>query len=133
MIDREAAHARAGRGGHVVAKVNGLADREIIAALYRASRAGVEIDLVVRGLCALRPGVAGLSQTIRVVSILGRYLEHGRIFRFANGGGPADFTGSADWRTRNLSRRVEVAAPVRDPGHRARLDEILGAHLEHPR
>ncbi len=133
MIDREAEHARAGRDGHVVAKINGLADREIIAALYRASQAGVRIDLVVRGLCALRPGVAGLSHTIRVVSVLGRYLEHSRIFRFANGGDPEYYIGSADWRTRNLSRRVEVAAPVRDPEHRARLDEILRSQLEHPR
>jgi len=133
MIDREAEHARAGRGGHIVAKVNGLADLELIAALYRASRAGVRIDLVVRGLCALRPGVAGVSETIRVVSVLGRYLEHGRIFRFANGGDPEYYIGSADWRTRNLSRRVEVAAPVRSPEHRARLDEILQAQLEHPR
>jgi len=133
MIDREAGHARAGRGGHIVAKVNGLADLELIAALYRASRAGVRIDLVVRGLCALRPGVAGVSETIRVVSVLGRYLEHGRIFRFANGGDPEYYIGSADWRTRNLSRRVEVAAPVRSPEHRARLDEILQAQLEDPR
>jgi polyphosphate kinase len=133
MIEREAGHARAGRGGEIVAKVNGLADREIIAALYRASQAGVKIDLIVRSLCALRPGVAELSENIRVVSILGRYLEHGRIFRFANGGDPEYYIGSADWRTRNLSRRVEVAAPVRDPGHRARLDEILRTQLEHPR
>jgi polyphosphate kinase len=133
MIEREADHARAGRGGHIVAKINGLADREVIAALYRASRAGVRIDLIVRAICALRPGVAGVSETIRVVSILGRYLEHARIFRFANGGDPEYYIGSADWRTRNLSRRVEVAAPVRAPGHRARLDEILRAQLEHPR
>lgn len=133
MIGREAAHAAAGRGGHIVAKVNGLADREIIAALYRASAAGVRIDLVVRSLCALRPGVAGLSDNVRVISILGRYLEHGRIFRFANAGDPEYYVGSADWRTRNLSRRVEVATPVRDPAHRARLDAILREQLEHPR
>jgi polyphosphate kinase len=133
MIDREAEHARAGRGGHVVAKVNGLADRDLIAALYRASAAGVRVDLVVRSLCALRPGVAGLSENVRVVSVLGRYLEHARIFRFANGGDPEYYIGSADWRTRNLSRRVEVACPVRDPEHRARLDAILEEQLGHPR
>lgn len=133
MVEREITHARAGRGGHVVAKVNGLADRDLIAALYRASQAGVTVDLIVRGLCALRPGVAGLSENVRVVSVLGRYLEHARIFRFANGGDPEYYIGSADWRTRNLSRRVEVAAPVRDPRHRARLDQILGEQLGHPR
>jgi polyphosphate kinase len=133
MIDREAAHVRAGRGGHVIAKVNGLADRDLIAALYRASDAGVKVELVVRSLCALRPGVAGLSENVRVVSVLGRYLEHARIFRFANGGDPEYYIGSADWRTRNLSRRVEVACPVRDPEHRARLDAILQAQLAHPR
>ncbi|MFL5382532.1 MAG: polyphosphate kinase 1 [Longimicrobiaceae bacterium] len=133
MIDREVAHVRAGRGGHVVAKVNGLADRDLIAALYRASEAGVRVELIVRSLCALRPGVAGLSENIRVVSVLGRYLEHARIFRFANGGDPEYYIGSADWRTRNLSGRVEVACPVRDPEHRARLDAILEEQLAHPR
>jgi polyphosphate kinase len=132
LIEREAEHASAGRGGEIRAKMNGLADREIIAALYRASQAGVRIDLVVRGICSLRPGVPGLSENVRVVSILGRYLEHGRIFRFANGGEPEYYIGSADWRTRNLSKRVEVAAPVRDPAHRARLDEILEGQMESP-
>jgi len=132
MIAREAEHARAGRGGHIQAKFNGLADREMIAALYRASRAGVQVDLIVRSLCSLRPGVRGLSDNIRVFSILGRYLEHARIFRFANAGEPEYFIGSADWRTRNLSRRVEVVAPIRDPAHRARLDAILAAQLDDP-
>ncbi|HYJ79832.1 MAG TPA: polyphosphate kinase 1 [Longimicrobiaceae bacterium] len=132
MIEREAEHARSGRRGHIAAKMNGLADRELIAALYGASRAGVTIDLIVRGICALRPGVAGLSENIRVVSVLGRYLEHARIFRFANRGDPEYYIGSADWRTRNLSHRVEVAAPVRDPAHRAELDAILDAQLEAP-
>jgi polyphosphate kinase len=132
MIDREAEHALAGRGGHIQAKFNGLADREMIAALYRASRAGVRVDLIVRSLCSLRPGVRGLSENIRVISILGRYLEHARIFRFHNAGDPEYFIGSADWRTRNLSRRVEVIAPVRDPAHRARLDSILDAQLDDP-
>jgi polyphosphate kinase len=133
MIEREAAHARAGREARIVAKVNGLADREVVAALYRASQAGVRVDLVVRSLCALRPGVAGLSENVCVVSVLGRYLEHARIFRFNNGGDPEYYIGSADWRTRNLSRRVEVACPVRDPEHRRRLDAILQQQLEHPR
>jgi polyphosphate kinase len=132
MIDREAEHARAGRGGSIRAKMNGLADREVIAALYRASQAGVSMELVVRGICALRPGVAGLSENVRVISILGRYLEHGRIFRFANAGEPEYWIGSADWRTRNLSKRVEVAAPVRDPAHRRRLDEIMEPELGSP-
>lgn len=132
MIEREAEHARAGRGGHVRAKVNGLADREIIAALYRASAAGVRVELIVRGMCALRPGVTGLSENIRVYSLLGRYLEHARIFRFGNAGLPEHYIGSADWRTRNLSRRVEVAVPVRDPAHRARLDEVLETQLARP-
>jgi polyphosphate kinase len=132
MIDREAEHARAGRGGHIVAKFNGLADRQMIAALYRASRAGVRVELIVRSICSLRPGVAGVSENIRVFSILGRYLEHARIFRFENAGNPEHYLGSADWRTRNLSRRVEMAAPVRDPGHRARLDAILHAQLNDP-
>jgi polyphosphate kinase len=132
MIDREADHSRAGRGGWIRAKFNGLADREIISALYRASDAGVRIDLLVRGLCALRPGVAGLSENIRVFSVLGRYLEHARIFRFENGGDPAYYIGSADWRTRNLSSRIEVAVPIRDPAHHARLDEQLNEGLERP-
>ncbi|HEX8245546.1 MAG TPA: hypothetical protein VF541_18685, partial [Longimicrobium sp.] len=85
------------------------------------------------GMCSLRPGVVGLSENIRVYSALGRHLEHARIFRFENGGEPEYYIGSADWRTRNLSRRVEVAAPVRAPGHRARLDEVLDEQLEHPR
>ncbi|MDB4948575.1 MAG: Polyphosphate kinase [Gemmatimonadetes bacterium] len=132
MIGREAGHARAGRGGSIRAKMNGLADREIIDALYAASQAGATVELVVRGLCSLRPGVAGLSENIRVVSILGRYLEHGRIFRFGNAGRPDYYIGSADWRTRNLSKRVEVAAPVRDPAHRRRLDEIMEQQLGSP-
>lgn len=132
MIDREAEHARAGRPASIRAKFNGLADREMIAALYRASQAGVSIDLLVRGICSLRPGVAGLSETIRVYSLLGRHLEHERIFRFENGGDADYYIGSADWRTRNLSRRIEVAVPVRDPDHRLRLDAILDANLARP-
>lgn len=132
MIDREAEHARAGGEGHIIAKFNGLADREMITALYRASNAGVRVDLLVRGICSLRPGVAGLSENIRVYSALGRYLEHERIFRFNNGGAAEYYIGSGDWRTRNLSRRVEVAVPIVDPAHRARLDAILERDLARP-
>ncbi|MGH7568315.1 MAG: polyphosphate kinase 1 [Gemmatimonadales bacterium] len=132
LIDREAAHARAGRGGRIRAKLNGLADAQVIGALYRAAQAGVDIDLVVRGLCMLRPGVPGLSERIRVTSILGRFLEHARIYHFANAGDPDYYIGSADWRARNLRRRVEVAVPVRDPAARARLDIILDTELNDP-
>jgi polyphosphate kinase len=132
MIDREAEHARAGREGRITAKFNGLADREMIAALYRASQAGAHVELLVRGICALRPGVAGLSERIHVYSALGRHLEHERIFRFNNAGVPEYYIGSADWRTRNLSRRVEVAVPILRPDHRARLDAILARDLARP-
>jgi polyphosphate kinase len=132
LIEREAEHASAGRGGRIRAKLNGLADPDLIAALYRASAAGVDVELVVRGVCTLRPGAVGLSERIRVVSVLGRFLEHARICTFANAGDPEYFLGSADWRPRNLRRRVEVVAPVQDPTCRRRLDEILDAELADP-
>jgi polyphosphate kinase len=132
LIEREAAHARQGREGRIRVKLNGLADPDVIAALYRASAAGVRIDLLVRGVCTLRPGVPGLSENIRVFSILGRFLEHARIFAFANAGDPEYFIGSADWRPRNLRKRVEVVAPVRDPESRRRLDRILDAQVADP-
>ncbi len=132
LIEREAAHARAGRGGRIRAKLNGLGDAQVISGLYRAAQAGVDIDLVVRGICMLRPGVPGLSERIRVTSILGRFLEHARIYHFANAGDPDYYIGSADWRPRNLRRRVEVAVPVRDPAARARLDTILDTELNDP-
>lgn len=132
LIARETAHAQAGRGGHIRAKLNGLADATVIAALYRAARAGVRVDLVVRGVCMLRPGVPGLSERIRVVSVLGRFLEHGRIYHFANAGAPEYYLGSADWRPRNLRRRVEVVAPVDDPRARTRLGRILDLQLADP-
>ena len=119
----------------IIAKMNGLLDLPTIDALYAASQAGVEIDLIVRGMCALRPGVPGLSEHIRVRSIIGRFLEHSRIFCFANGGpddGPQSevFCGSADWMTRNLYERCEVVFPVVDPALKRRLrDEILGSYL----
>jgi len=132
LIAREADHARAGRGGRIRAKLNGLADCTVIGALYRAAQAGVEVDLVVRGICMLRPGIPGLSERIRVVSVLGRFLEHARIYHFANAGAPEYYIGSADWRPRNLRRRVEVITPVDDPAARARLDRILELELAEP-
>lgn len=133
LIAREAEHAREGRReARIRAKINGLADPEVIEALYRASQAGVEIALIVRGVCTLRPGVLGLSDRIRVTSVLGRFLEHARIYHFANGGDPEYFIGSADWRPRNLRQRVEVVAPVRDSAARARLDGILELQLSDP-
>ena len=132
LIDREAAHARAGRDARIRAKLNGLADPEIITALYRASQAGVDVDLIVRGVCTLRPGVVGLSERIRVVSVLGRFLEHARIYCFGNGDAAEYYIGSADWRARNLRHRVEVVAPVRDAACRSRLDAILEAELADP-
>ena len=135
LIARETAHARAGKPARIIAKVNGLLDVPTIDALYAASQAGVEIDLIVRGMCALRPGIPGFSDRIRVRSIIGRFLEHSRIFFFANGG-PADgpqseiFCGSADWMTRNLYERCEVVFPVVDAALKRRLrEEILDSYL----
>ena len=128
-VDREAQHARDGAPSGIRLKINGLSDSELIDALYRASQAGVDIELIVRGVCRLRPGVPGMSERIRVLSILGRYLEHGRIYRFTNGGDPEYFIGSADWRPRNLRRRVETVAAVLDPACRAKLDLVLDREL----
>jgi polyphosphate kinase len=130
MIEREMEHARRGRPASIRAKMNALADPTIIEALYRASQSGVDIDLVIRGFCVLRPGVPNLSERIRVVSLLGRFLEHARVFAFHNGGEPEYYLGSADWRPRNLKRRVEVMAPVRDPELQARLDSMLRAEID---
>ena len=131
LIARETAHARAGRPAAIVAKMNALLDRPTIDALYEASQAGVEIDLIIRGMCTLRPALKGKSERIRVRSIVGRYLEHSRIFSFANGGEPQIFCGSADWMTRNLFERCEVVFPVNDPALAERLRvEILGAYLK---
>jgi polyphosphate kinase len=130
LIAREADHARQGRRAHIIAKMNALLDKNIIAELYRASQAGVEIDLIVRGICALRPGVRGVSDRIRVRSIVGRFLEHSRIFYFLNGGAEEIYIGSADWMPRNLYERVEVTVPVRDALLRERIrHEILQAYL----
>jgi polyphosphate kinase len=128
-IRREAAHAQAGRPARIIAKMNGLVDRRLIEELYRASEAGVRIDLIVRGMCCLRPGVPGLSSRIRVTSIVDRYLEHARISYFQNGEDAEYLLASADWMPRNLDRRVEIAFPVLDPHLQAQVREILEIQL----
>ncbi|HZQ23724.1 MAG TPA: polyphosphate kinase 1 [Terriglobales bacterium] len=126
LIHREAEHARQGRPARIIAKMNSLLDKKVIMALYEASQAGVDIDLIVRGICALRPGIRGVSDRIRVRSIVGRFLEHSRIFFFANAGDEEIYIGSADWMPRNLYERVEVLSPVKDPLLRERvIQEIL--------
>ena len=130
LIEREAANARRKLPSRIIAKVNALIDQKIIQALYRASQAGVEIDLIVRGGCALRPGIPGLSHRIHVRSIVGRFLEHSRIYYFENAGAPEVYLGSADWMPRNLYERVEVMFPIHDPEIRRRVcDEILANYL----
>ena len=129
-IRRETEAARAGRKGHVIAKLNALLEEQIIDALYEASQAGVRVDLIVRGVCALRPGIAQLSENIRVISVLGRFLEHSRIYYFWAGGAEDVWLGSADWMSRNFFRRVEVAFPVRDRKLKQRvIDEGLFNYL----
>ena len=130
LIDRETAHARRRRPARIIAKVNALLDQPIIEALYRASQAGVEVDLIVRGACALRPGVKGLSHRIRVRSIIGRFLEHSRIFYFENGESPEVYLGSADWMPRNLYERVEVMFPLRESALRDRVVDLLHHYLK---
>ncbi|MCU1250414.1 MAG: Polyphosphate kinase [Edaphobacter sp.] len=130
LIEREAAYAKAGKPAYIIAKMNGLIDRRTVEALYAASQAGVEIDLIIRGMCSLRPGVKGLSERIRVRSIVGRFLEHSRIFCFGNGGKEEVYGGSADWMPRNLVERCEVMFPVTQADLHKRLrDEILAAYL----
>jgi polyphosphate kinase len=114
-IDREARNARAGKPARIVAKMNALNEPQVIRALYRASQAGVQIELIVRGACSLRPGVPGVSDNIRVRSIVGRFLEHSRVYWFENGGEPELLCGSADWLERNLLRRVETGFAILDP------------------
>jgi polyphosphate kinase len=130
LIDREATHARAGRQGRIVAKMNALVDAETIDALCRASQAGVEVDLIVRGICCLRPGLPEISERIRVMSIVGRFLEHSRIWQFGNGGADEFYIGSADWMPRNFIRRVEAVAPVEAPHLQERLRVLLATCLE---
>jgi polyphosphate kinase len=130
LIEREAEHAQFGRPARIVAKMNSLVDKDIAQALYHASQAGVDIELIVRGICTLRPGIRGLSERIRVRSIVGRFLEHSRIFYFENGGEPDVYLGSADWMPRNLHERVEVLFPLKSPLLRDRVSqEILAAYL----
>jgi polyphosphate kinase len=130
LIRREAEHARAGRPARIAIKINRLADTHVISALYEASQAGVPIDLIVRGICMLKPGVPGLSETIQVRSVVGRFLEHSRAYYFQNGGDEEVYTGSADWMLRNFDRRVETVAPVRDERLKRYLkDVLLAAYL----
>ncbi|HEX8139184.1 MAG TPA: polyphosphate kinase 1 [Pyrinomonadaceae bacterium] len=130
LIDRERDHARAGRPARIIVKINRLVDVKIVRALYEASQAGVAIDLIVRGICILKPNVPGLSETINVRSIVGRFLEHSRIYYFANGGDSDVYTGSADWMPRNFDRRIEVVAPIKDANMKKYLvNEVLATYL----
>ena len=129
LIQRETRNAREGMPARIVAKMNSLCDREIIASLYEASNAGVKVQLIVRGICCLRAGIAGLSENITVCSIVGNFLEHSRIFYFENAGEPQIFMGSADWMPRNLDRRVEILFPVEDEKLKARICHILEVQL----
>lgn len=129
LIQRETDHATHGKPGRIIAKMNSLVDGDMIKCLYQASQAGVQVDLIVRGICCLRPGVPGVSDNIRVISVIGRFLEHSRIFYFENDGHPEFLIGSADWMTRNLDRRVEAVVPVEDLALQAELKAILDTML----
>ena len=129
LIQREIDHAKAGKAAAIKAKMNALVDPRIIALLYEASQAGVQIDLVVRGMCSLRPGLDGVSENIRVSSVIGRFLEHSRLFWFENGGEHETYIGSADWMGRNLDRRVEAVVPVEDPDLHERLTRLIDSYL----
>ncbi len=137
LVEQEVEHHRAGRPAHIIAKMNQLEDRDICLALYAASQAGVPIDLIVRGFCTLKPGVPGLSENIRVISVIGRFLEHSRIFHFRNGAEQEIdgeyFIGSADWMHRNLESRIEAIAPIEDRSLKADLQQILQTHLSDQR
>ena len=132
LIEREIGHASAGRPGRIVAKMNQLNDEAIISSLYRASQAGVQIDLIVRGHCRLRPRLENYSENIRVISILGRFLEHTRIYYFGNDGDSEIYIGSADWMSRNLNDRVESIVEVKDADHKDRLKDVLNRALTDP-
>src|SRR5476651_2103799 len=129
-IERESAHASAGIPARIIAKLNALTEPTIIQALYRASRAGVNIDLIVRGVCCLRPGVRGVSDRIKVRSIVGRFLEHSRVYYFENAGAQEVYCGSAVWMDRNLFRRIEIAFPIEAAELKARVAEDLRLYLE---
>jgi polyphosphate kinase len=130
LIQREVEHHQAGREAHLILKMNSLIDKKMIKELYRASQAGLKIDLLVRGICGLRPGLEGISENIRVISIVGRFLEHSRIYYFRNGGDEEVYLGSADLMPRNINRRVEVLFPVQDPRLIAYLyNEVLQTEL----
>lgn len=129
LVRREAELQRRGKKGRIIIKMNSLIDPDLIAALYSASQAGVQIDAIVRGICALKPGLKGISDNIRVISIIGRFLEHERVFYFHNNGHPKVFIGSADWRPRNLERRVEAVVPIEDPALLIQMQEILDLYL----
>jgi polyphosphate kinase len=129
-IDRERDHALAGKPARIIAKLNALTEPTVIQAMYRASRAGVDIDLIVRGVCCLRPGVRGVSDRIKVRSIVGRFLEHSRVYYFENAGAREVYCGSADWMDRNLFRRIEIAFPIEAPDLQARVIEDLKLYLE---
>ena len=129
-VQREIDHARAGRPARLIFKMNALEDRECTRLLYEAARAGVQVDLIIRGICRLRPGLPGLSENVRVVSVVGRFLEHSRVYYFQNDGAPEYFIGSADLMKRNLDERIEVLAPVRAPEHRQQLDALLEMLLQ---
>jgi polyphosphate kinase len=130
LIQREQKHAEEGREARIVAKMNSLCDQKIIAALYKASAAGVKIDLIIRGICCLKTDIPGVSENITVRSIVGTFLEHSRIFYFKNDGDEEIYMGSADWMPRNLDRRVEILFPVKDPKLKSRIKGILKAQLK---
>jgi polyphosphate kinase len=129
LIDREIEFVKAGKSGRIIAKMNALVDKNIVLKLYEASCHGVKIDLIIRGICVLRPGVAKVSENISVRSIVGRFLEHHRIFYFGNGGDERIFLSSADWMPRNLNERVELFFPIEKPEHIARIKSILEVTL----
>jgi polyphosphate kinase len=129
LLDREIEHARAGRAAHVVIKNNAVTDPAVIRALYRASQAGVEIDMIVRGVCCLKPDVPGVSDRIRVRSVVGRFLEHSRVYWFANGDQHEVYIGSADLMERNLDRRVEVLCPVRDAALADHIRSVIDTYV----
>jgi polyphosphate kinase len=130
MIEREIAQQKKGKGGHLIFKMNSLVDSRLIRSLYRASQAGVKVELLVRGICCLRPGVPGISENITVTSIVGRFLEHSRVYYFHNGGNEEVYIGSADLMPRNIDHRVEVLFPLEDPKAIRRIrDEVLGVYL----